>query len=103
MHLVCESSKHFVMRRPGVVVEHDVLHLFRHHGDLRISPSKLLNGCNRLPVRHDQKLNTTLYLAPQDRGTDKARDLREFREGLEAYMLDVIIRVQRLGNSAPMA
>src|SRR5262249_4544439 len=48
-----ESSEHFVMTRPAIVVQHHVLHLFGYHGDLRVSPSKLLNGSNRLPLRYD--------------------------------------------------
>src|SRR5262249_8267985 len=50
---VRESSEHLVMTRPVIVVQHHVLHLLGHHGGLRVSPSKLLNGSKRLPVRHD--------------------------------------------------
>jgi hypothetical protein len=72
------------MTRQAVVVEHRPLHLFRYHRDLTISPSELLNGSKRLPISHDQELDTLYYVAPQDRGVDEARDLRESREGLGA-------------------
>src|SRR4051812_26818292 len=93
----------FIVTHPRIVLDHHLLDLAGHDGELGVGTGKLADRLERAPFGDDEELNAARHVAPQDLRRDEAVDALDLREGFAAQVLDVVFGALAPRQPAPLA